>query len=66
MFIDAAYEMTWYDLRSPISQHVILLILRSQRGLPLTFGKFSVLSLESFTSIMKASASYMSVLWAMS
>ncbi|XP_076224743.1 odorant receptor 10-like isoform X2 [Nomia melanderi] len=66
MIIDAAYQMAWYNLQPTLSRQMILLILRSQKGLPLTFGKFSPLSLESFAKIMKASASYMSVLLAMS
>ncbi|XP_076224459.1 uncharacterized protein LOC116430396 [Nomia melanderi] len=65
MIIDAAYQVTWYDLQPTISRQLVLLILRSQKGMPLTFGKFSTLSLESFSRIMKASASYMSVLLAM-
>ncbi|XP_076640937.1 odorant receptor 10-like isoform X9 [Halictus rubicundus] len=66
MIVDAICETTWYDLKPTISQRLVLLILKSQKGLPLTFGKFSSLSLESFGTIMKASASYMSVLLAMS
>ncbi|XP_076235699.1 uncharacterized protein LOC143180058 [Calliopsis andreniformis] len=59
-----AYKMLWYDLRPSESRLIVLLLLRSQKGLPLTFGKFSQLSLESFTSVMKASASYVSMLLA--
>ncbi|XP_076284908.1 odorant receptor 13a-like [Lasioglossum baleicum] len=66
MIIEAAYQMAWYDLHPNISRQLVLLILKSQKGLPLTFGKFSTLSLRSFTRIMKASASYVSVLLAMS
>ncbi|XP_076640939.1 odorant receptor 4-like isoform X2 [Halictus rubicundus] len=66
MIVDAAYQMTWYDLQPNISRQIVFIILKSQKGLPLTFGKFSTLSLESFTGVMKASASYMSVLLAMS
>ncbi|XP_076640648.1 uncharacterized protein LOC143352206 [Halictus rubicundus] len=66
MIVDAAYQVSWYELRPNISRQLALLILKSQRGLPLTFGKFSNLSLDSFTSIMKASASYMSILLAIS
>ncbi|XP_076284921.1 uncharacterized protein LOC143211287 [Lasioglossum baleicum] len=66
MIVDAAYQIAWYELQPNISRQLILLILKCQRGLPLTFGKFSTLSLDSFTNIMKTSASYMSVLLAMS
>ncbi|XP_076284943.1 odorant receptor 10-like [Lasioglossum baleicum] len=66
MIVDAICETSWYDLQPTTSRLLVLLILKSQKGLPLTFGKFSSLSLESFANIMKASASYMSVLLAMS
>nr|XP_033337565.1 odorant receptor 4-like [Megalopta genalis] len=66
MIVDAAYQMSWYDFQPATSRQLVLLILKSQKGLPLTFGKFSSLSLQSFANIMKASASYMSVLLAMS
>ncbi|XP_076640924.1 odorant receptor 82a-like [Halictus rubicundus] len=64
MIIEAAYQMAWYDLHPNVSRQLVLLILKSQKGLPLTFGRFSTLSLRSFTRIMKSSASYMSVLLA--
>ncbi|XP_076666915.1 odorant receptor 67c-like [Andrena cerasifolii] len=63
---DTAYNLLWYDLKPNESRLLILVILRSQKGFTLTFGKFSKLSYESFTQIMKASASYVSVLLAMS
>ncbi|XP_076224450.1 uncharacterized protein LOC116430397 [Nomia melanderi] len=66
MIANAAYESLWYNLKPINSRQLVLLIMKAQKGLPLTFGKFSNLNLESFTSIMKASASYMSVLLAMS
>ncbi|XP_076642216.1 uncharacterized protein LOC143353007 [Halictus rubicundus] len=66
MIVEAAYQISWYNLQPSMSRQVILLLLRSQKGLRLTFGKFSALSLETFTWIMKASASYMSVFLAMS
>nr|XP_003707222.2 PREDICTED: odorant receptor 13a-like [Megachile rotundata] len=66
LICETAYKCLWYDLHPNESQLLVLPILRSQKGLKLTFGKFSSLSLESFMSMMKASASYMSVLLAMS
>ncbi|CAD1476695.1 unnamed protein product, partial [Heterotrigona itama] len=47
---DTAYDLLWYDLRPNESQLLIPVILRSQKGFTLTFGKFSSLSLESFTN----------------
>ncbi|XP_076279815.1 odorant receptor 10-like [Lasioglossum baleicum] len=66
MIAKTAFDIPWYNLHPDVSRQLVLLILRAQKGLPLTFGKFSMMNLESFTGIMKASASYMSVLLAMS
>ncbi|XP_076386814.1 odorant receptor 4-like [Megachile rotundata] len=66
LICESAYRCLWYDLRRNESQLLIIVILRSQKGFKFTFGKFSSLSLENFTSILKASGSYMSVLLAMS
>ncbi|XP_078047596.1 odorant receptor 4-like [Augochlora pura] len=66
MIVNAAYEMTWYSMQPSMSRQVLFLLLRSQKGMPLTAGKFSRLRLETFTWIMKSSASYMSVFLAMS
>ncbi|KAF3054423.1 Odorant receptor 059 [Nylanderia fulva] len=66
MIGDAAYEAKWYNSSPTQSRTLLLLILRSQRKLTITIGKFMDLSLERFTTIIKASASYVSVLHAMS
>ncbi|CAL7941816.1 unnamed protein product [Xylocopa violacea] len=62
---DTAYKFLWYNLQPNEIRLLLLVILRSQKGFTLTFGKFANLSLESFMSIMKGSASYISVLLAM-
>ncbi|XP_043489260.1 odorant receptor 4-like [Polistes fuscatus] len=62
---EAAYTSTWYELKPNESRYFLLLILRSQKRLTITVGKFMDLSLEGFASILKASASYVSVLYAM-
>ncbi|XP_043489319.1 odorant receptor 4-like [Polistes fuscatus] len=61
----AAYNFSWYRLDPKESRYILLLILRGQKKLTITVGKFLDLSLESFASILKASASYASVLHAM-
>ncbi|XP_043681128.1 odorant receptor 4-like [Vespula pensylvanica] len=61
----AAYNFQWYELNSKENRYILLLILRGQKKLTITVGKFLDLSLESFASILKASASYGSVLHAM-
>ncbi|XP_028044840.2 odorant receptor 4 [Monomorium pharaonis] len=61
----AAYNSAWYEMKPENSRNLIFVILRAQKQLTLTVGKIMDLSLESFTSIMKASGSYLSVLLAM-
>ncbi|XP_014487596.1 PREDICTED: odorant receptor 4-like, partial [Dinoponera quadriceps] len=65
MIGDAAYESLWYDLKPNQNRDLLLMIVRSQKHLTLTVGKFVDLSLIQFGSVVKASASYVSVLHAM-
>ncbi|XP_014483809.1 PREDICTED: odorant receptor 13a-like [Dinoponera quadriceps] len=65
MIGDAAYESLWYDLKPNENRDLFFMIVRSQKRLTLTAGKFVNLSLRQFGNIVKASASYMSVLHAM-
>ncbi|XP_014483193.1 PREDICTED: odorant receptor 22c-like [Dinoponera quadriceps] len=62
---DAGYESLWYNMSPSLSKNILFFIMRSQKQLTLTAGGMTILSLEAFTSIMKASASYISVLNAM-
>ncbi|EZA57551.1 hypothetical protein X777_02089 [Ooceraea biroi] len=62
---DAVYESLWYDMPPTDSRILLFIIIRSQKRLTITAGKVVDLTLEGFTSIMKASASYVSVLNAM-
>ncbi|XP_020289077.1 odorant receptor 22c-like [Pseudomyrmex gracilis] len=65
MIGDAAYESLWYDLTPTQNRDLLFIIVRSQKHLTLTIGRVMDLSLKQFTSIVKASASYVSVLHAM-
>ncbi|XP_025163810.1 odorant receptor 4-like isoform X2 [Harpegnathos saltator] len=62
---DAAYDSLWYESNPKNSRLMLLLIMRSQNQLTITIGKVMDLSLERFSGIVKASASYISVLLAM-
>ncbi|XP_032669826.1 odorant receptor 13a-like [Odontomachus brunneus] len=62
---DTAYETFWYDLSTRECRILLLIIVRSQKYLTITAGSVMSLTLNSFTSIMKASASYISLLHAM-
>ncbi|GAB1863039.1 Odorant receptor [Camponotus japonicus] len=65
MIGDAVYESNWYELSPSQNRDILLMIIRSQKHLTLTIGKVADLSLKQFADIVKASASYVSVLHAM-
>ncbi|CAK9820404.1 Odorant receptor 85b [Anthophora quadrimaculata] len=59
------YSFLWYELSLQEARTVLFIILRSQKELILTAGKFVNLSLAAYANMLKASASYVSVLHAM-
>ncbi|XP_067206888.1 odorant receptor 4-like isoform X2 [Linepithema humile] len=61
----AVYDTPWYNLKPKDSRVLLFIMKRSQKQLMLTAGKMMDLSLESFTSIINASGSYLSMLLAM-
>ncbi|XP_077261549.1 odorant receptor 82a-like isoform X1 [Temnothorax americanus] len=61
---DAIYESLWYNMVPSDSRIMLFIMMRSQKRLTITAGKIFDLTLEGFMSVMKASASYMSVLHA--
>ncbi|XP_071568908.1 odorant receptor 22c-like [Temnothorax nylanderi] len=65
MIGSAAYDSLWYDFPAKESRTILFLIVRSQNSLTITSGRVFDLSLERFTSVVKASLSYISVLLAM-
>ncbi|XP_071568968.1 odorant receptor 13a-like [Temnothorax nylanderi] len=65
LIANAIYETMWYDMPSGQNKIIIFIIMRSQKRLTITAGKMMDMSFETFTSMMKASASYVSVLNAM-
>ncbi|XP_071568995.1 odorant receptor 82a-like [Temnothorax nylanderi] len=62
---DAIYETLWYNLPPSDSRIILFMMLRCQMQLTITAGRIIDLTLEGFTSIIKASVSYISVLNAM-
>ncbi|KAL0133987.1 hypothetical protein PUN28_001121 [Cardiocondyla obscurior] len=62
---DTVYESLWYNMMPSDSRILLFIMVRSQKRLTITAGKVFDLTLEGFMSVMKASASYMSVLHAM-
>ncbi|KAI4482210.1 hypothetical protein M0804_008761 [Polistes exclamans] len=61
-FAVAFYDYEWYNI-SPIDLKMVLIcMIRANKPLQLTSGKFFVLSLCTFTDILKTSLGYLSVL----
>ncbi|CAL1674361.1 unnamed protein product [Lasius platythorax] len=65
MIGNAAYDSLWYDFPAKESRIILFVIIRSQKRLTITSAKIMDLCLERFTSVVKASASYLSLLLAM-
>ncbi|XP_011631017.2 odorant receptor 85b-like [Pogonomyrmex barbatus] len=63
--ISSTYDTLWYDMPSTQARIILFVIMRSQKRLTITAGKMIDMSFETFTNIMKASVSYISVLNAM-
>ncbi|KAG5326945.1 OR13A protein, partial [Acromyrmex heyeri] len=51
MIGDAAYESLWYDLTPNENRILLFLIMRSQKQLTITVGKFMNLSLQQFANV---------------
>ncbi|KAL6429642.1 hypothetical protein ACFW04_007517 [Cataglyphis niger] len=60
----ATYNCPWYNLKPKDIRVLLFIIIRSQKQLTLSAGKMMDLSLKSFTSIMNASGSFLSLLLA--
>ncbi|XP_018047599.1 PREDICTED: odorant receptor 13a-like [Atta colombica] len=65
LIANATYETLWYDMPINTNRIIIFIIMRSQKQLTITAGKMMDMSFETFTNIMKTTASYISVLNAM-
>ncbi|XP_018348726.1 PREDICTED: odorant receptor 30a-like [Trachymyrmex septentrionalis] len=65
LIANATYETLWYDMPVNTSRIMMFIIMRSQKRLTITAGKMMDMSFETFANIMKATASYISVLNAM-
>ncbi|XP_043503443.1 odorant receptor 13a-like [Polistes fuscatus] len=58
----AAYECKWYDFLPHEAKSLILIIHRSRSPLRLTAGKFCTFNHELYSSVLKTSMGYLSVL----
>ncbi|XP_026735047.1 odorant receptor 46a-like [Trichoplusia ni] len=59
---DAAYECPWYSCSLRTRKALLIVMVRTRRALCLTAGGFTTLSLACFTSIIKASYTFFTVL----
>ncbi|KAH0954798.1 OrQ1 [Eciton burchellii] len=59
---DAFYNTEWYNNPTPYIKLLSICMIRAEKPLMLTAGKFCVLSLNTFTNIIKTSMAYMSIL----
>nr|XP_034184608.1 uncharacterized protein LOC117606351 [Osmia lignaria] len=58
----SAYESNWFNVSPSESKCLLFIMQRSHRPLRLTAGKFSTFSIELFSTILKTSMGYLSVL----
>ncbi|XP_036141367.1 odorant receptor coreceptor [Monomorium pharaonis] len=62
---NATYNTLWYNMLPNQSKIIIFIIMRCQKRVGITAGKMMDMSFETFGNIVKATASYISVLNAM-
>ena len=59
---DSAYFSIWYDIPKSVAKDIIYVIMRTQDPVFLKAGKFFIVNMETYMSIIKTSMSYLSVL----
>nr|CAD7449650.1 unnamed protein product [Timema bartmani] len=59
---NAAFSSDWYNSSTTFKKSLMMMIMRAQKPVVLTAGRFGVLSLESFTGILQKAYSYFAVL----
>ncbi|XP_018567067.2 odorant receptor Or2-like [Anoplophora glabripennis] len=59
----AIYECGWYDEPKKVKQMMLLMIQRANKVLKLDIGPFTTMTLGTFLSILKASYSYLTVMY---
>ncbi|XP_050484276.1 odorant receptor 9a-like [Bombus huntii] len=59
---DSMYFCNWYDIPKSVTKDIIYVIMRAQEPVFLRAGQFLVVNMETYTSIIKTSMSYLSVL----
>ncbi|XP_074037331.1 odorant receptor 46a [Leptinotarsa decemlineata] len=59
---DSCYNFKWFESDLKARKTITIIMERSKKPMLLTAGKFSVLSLQSYTSVMRTSYSYFALL----
>ncbi|XP_023312069.1 odorant receptor Or2-like [Anoplophora glabripennis] len=59
----AVYECGWYDEPQNVKQMMLLVIQRANKALELDIGPFTTMTLRSFLGIIKATYSYLMVMY---
>lgn len=58
----AIYECPWYKASSITMKHIAFIMMRANKPIYVTAGNFFYMTLSTFMDILKASASYLSVI----
>ncbi|XP_036142492.1 odorant receptor 2a-like isoform X1 [Monomorium pharaonis] len=59
---DSIYGCKWHSLQTKLMRNVVFVTMRSQRPVQLFAGKFLIVNLKTYMTILKSSLSYLSVL----
>ncbi|KAJ8947659.1 hypothetical protein NQ318_009543 [Aromia moschata] len=59
----AVWESEWYDEPQRVKQMMLMMIMRSNKPLVLDIGPFSTMTLSTFLRILKATYSYMMIMY---
>ncbi|XP_039314405.1 odorant receptor 4-like [Solenopsis invicta] len=59
---DSIYSSNWYCLPAKLMRNVLFVIMRSQQPVQLLAGKFFIVNIKTFMTILRTSLSYFSVL----
>ncbi|XP_077259545.1 odorant receptor 10-like isoform X1 [Temnothorax americanus] len=60
--VNSIYSCNWYNLPLKLMKNIVFTIMRSQQPVQLLAGRFFVINIETFMTILKSSFSYLSVL----
>ncbi|XP_013174915.1 PREDICTED: odorant receptor 4-like [Papilio xuthus] len=59
---DAVYSSAWYEIRSPLTKNLIIILIRAQKPFKFTAYGFMDINIAAFTRIMSTSWSYFALL----